>query len=514
MSELASFIQNVPRTVPEGWCLNCKICCRFPDTAGVQTPTWSPLEADWAISSQGAQNWFRPIPDSPAWTPRLSSCGNGYRCPAFHAQSNRCSIYPVRPLDCRLYPFGMTKNSGGTEVLLTMDTKCPYIQAHGTDPEALDSAAVLARYLESPAALNYLKTNPRIIGDFWPEFLSMAALPGMTAMLQQETNDPHPLPPALKSLTWDVLPLLEEALSLEGHVYSGYTVPSLLGWSDLIHYGWAYLEGALCIFAQQGGGIFMPLPPLGKKVRPEAFRAAWRILSEANQGSRVSRIEGIEAPTLRQLDTKAFQLREWLRLDEAAPLVISESANPEYLYRRADLVALKGNRYRSQRGSINRFSRKTPHFQVRPFQGRDLASCLQLYTLWGIHRQQADSSPFVKALVRDGLFFHRRLMMDCQRLGLTGRVLEIDGKIRGYTFGAPASPRVFCVFLEIADPAFPGGNQVLFREFCREMETYLFINAMGDDGLPGLRRAKQACRPVGMVKTFILELTGVEPATS
>jgi len=380
-----------------------------------------------------------------------------------------------------------------------MDTKCPYIQAHGTDPEVLDYAAVLARYLESPVALNYLKTNPRIIGDFWPEFFSMAAFPGMTAALQQETSGYPPCHPALKPLTGEILPLLEEALSSEGHVYSGYTAPSLLGWSDLIHYWWAYLEGALCIFAQQGGGIFMPLPPLGKKVRPETFNAAWEVLSEANQGSRVSRIEGIELPTLRQLDRKAFQFRE---------------ANPEYLYRRVDLVALKGNRYRSQRGSINRFSRKAPSFRVRPFQDQDLVPCLQLYTLWGIHRQQADPSSFVKTLIRDGLFFHRRLMMDYQRLGLMGRVLEVGGQIRGYTFGAPISSRVFCVFLEIADPSFPGGNQVLFHEFCRELETYPFINAMGDDGLLGLRRAKQAYRPVGMVKTFIMELTGVEPATS
>ena len=497
-SKIASFVQNVPQIVPESWCLNCKICCRFPDTTGVQTPTWSPLESDWAISSKGVKTWFRKTPDSASLIPQLSSCGNGYRCPAFHVEDNRCSIYPVRPLDCRLYPFGIAKNPGRTEVLLTMDTKCPYIQAHGTDPEVLDYAAVLAHYLESPVALDYLRTNPQIMGDFWPEFVSMVALPGMTAALQQETSScpPHP---ALKALTWDSIPLLEEALASEGHVYSGYAVPSLLGWSDLIRYWWISLEGALCVFAQQGGGIFMPLPPLGKKVRPEAFGAAWRILSEANQGARVSRIEGIELPTLRQLDAKAFQFRE---------------ADPEYLYRRLDLVALKGNRYRSQRGAINQFSRKASSFQVRPFQDQDLVPCLQLYTLWGIHRQQTDPSSFAKALIRDGLFFHRRMMMEFQRLGLMGRVLERDGQILGYTFGAPVSSSVFCIFLEIADPAFPGGNQVLFHEFCRELEPYPFINAMGDAGLSGLRRAKQAYRPHEMVKTFIVELTGVEPATS
>ena len=503
MSEIAKFIQSLPQIVPEDWCLRCKICCRFPDTKGVQTPTWSSLESGWALKAGGYGSWFQQVKESNSLVPILHSCGNGFLCPAFHAGDNRCSIYSVRPLDCRLYPFVLTKNPGGTEVLLAVDTKCPYIQEHLRDSKVLAYANTLAHSLETPVALDYLNINPQIIGDSWPEFITMAALPSMTATLQMDASPPHP---ALRPLKESDRSLLEEALKLTSHVYSGYTVASVFGWSDLIRYWWTSFEGAFCLFAQHGGGLFMPLPPLGKNLRPEVYDAAWEILSEANHGNQVSRIEGIEPSAIhRQL------LREFY----------SAQGDSEYLYRRADLTALQGNRYRSQRGALNRFRRQisTPCF--RPFQTQDLISCLQLYTLWGIQRQQTNPDLFSKALVRDGLFFHRRLMMSCHELGLTGRVLEGNGKIIGYTFGAPVSPRSFCVFLEIGDFSIPGVNQVLFREFCREMDTFSLINAMGDNGFSGLRRAKQAYRPVGMVKTMVVvkgrksvELTGVEPATS
>ena len=495
MQEIRSFIQDVPQIVPEIWCLKCKICCRFPDTKEVQTPTWSSLEADWAVKAGGQASWFEKSPDSVSLNPTLHSCGErGYRCPAFQMEGSICSVYSVRPLDCRLYPFVLTRNPGKTEVLLAMDTKCPYIQAHGMDPEVVRYTAALTRYLESPAALDYLRTNPKIVGDFWPEFLSIAALGEMTADLQGQNTAPHP---AIQPLGWPQRSLLEESLSFAKHIYSGYTAAGILGWSDLIHYGWASLEGAFCLFAQQGGGVFMPLPPLGRSVRPEAFDAAWKILSEVNQGSEVSRIEGIEPSMIPQEVLNRFRWRE---------------GEPEYLYRREELAALRGDRYRSQRGAVNRFQRRFPSSRFRPFQDQDLVPCLQLYTLWAIRRQQADPESFSKALVRDGLFFHRRLMMSHRELGLTGRVLEVEGQIRGYTFGAPVSSDLFCVFLEIADRSFPGTSQLLFLEFCKDLGNYPLINAMGDSGLPGLRRAKQAYRPVGMAR--VVELAGVEPAAS
>ena len=481
--ELSTFIRGVPQIVPESWCMKCKICCRFPDTTEVQTPAWSALEAEWAQASGGDPSWFRKIELSPSLGPRLQPCGSGFRCPAFHEQTNGCTIYDVRPLDCRIYPFVLTKDAGQTRVILSMDAKCPYIEKHGSDPETLAYAQMLAGYLETPVGLDYLKENPNIVGPSWPEFVTMAALPTLQAAVQEPVKLPHP---ALKRLTFEHKELLQEFLARSPHAFSGYTLSGILGWTDLLHYCWMDVRGCFCLFAEQAGGLFMLLPPLGSPVHPETLQVVREILTEANRGSAVSRIEGVEPADAAVYAAAGFTLTE---------------AEPEYLYHRSDLTDLRGDRFRSQRWAVNRCIRQMKEWRFRPLEEQDIVPCLQLYTLWGIRRQQAAEESFSKALIRDGLFFHRRLMMNHRELGGIGRVLETEGRIVGYTVGAPVSSEILCVFLEIADPSIPGAPQLLFRELCREMDQYKFINAMGDCGIPGLRRAKQSYRPSGFIRT-------------
>lgn len=480
---IASFVRDVPQIVPEEWCLNCRICCRFPDTQGVQTPSWSSLEAGWAAQAGGSSGWFQRERGSPSLSPRLKPCGAGHCCPAFDASSNRCMIHPVRPLDCRLYPFVLAQSPGGSEVVLAMDVKCPFLQEHGADPEVARYASGLASYLDLPVAEEYVRQNPRIVGPFWPEFVSVAALPRLTRTVQGPARPPHP---SLQPVTFADLPRLREALSARRHSCSLYTAAALLGWCDAIQVWQTRIGTALCLFAEQAGGLFMPLAPLVGRSDAALLQEAWRILEEANQGAGVSRIEGIEPEEARLFRESGFILREQER---------------EYLYRREDLAGLRGDRYRSQRWSANRF-RRAGGWRFRPFEERDRVPCLQLHTRWAIERQRRAPEPHARPLVRDGLFFHRRLMMSGPELGVVGRVLERGGVICGYTFGAPVSEETFAVLLEIADRSAPGAAQVLFQEFCREMEGHRWINAMGDSGLEGLRRAKLGYRPAGFATAW------------
>lgn len=481
--DIASFIHGVPQLVPETWCLKCKVCCRFPDTEGVQTPAWSPLEAVWAKKSGGRESWFKGSPDVPSLRPVLKPCGHGYLCPAFNPETSECRIYAVRPLDCRIYPFVLVKDPAGTRVVLAMDMKCPYLQERGSDPETLAYSAELSRYLQRPEASAYVKMNPEIVGPMWPEFVVVAPMPEMAAALKKEAGAVYP---ALRLFSPADIPLLEEALLAGKHSHSSYTLAGLLGWSDLIRYWWSSQAGAFCLFAEQAGGFSMPLPPLGRKTDRRLIERVWGILTEANQGApSVSRVEGIEEAEVKVWTEAGFHLAE---------------GEQEYLYDRFALAGLKGDSYRSQRGAVNR-GLKVGAYRWRPFKEGDLLPCLQLYTSWGISRQQETGDFMPRALIRDGLFFHRRLMMDWKIFVLTGRVLESDGKVRGYTFGAPVSKEMFCVFLEIADQAFPGIPQILFQEFCKEMSSYRLINAMGDCGLPGLRKAKEQYHPLKLICT-------------
>jgi uncharacterized protein len=486
MEKVESMIRTLPQLVPESWCRECKICCRFPDSKEVQTPTWSALEAGWLSGSKEKAGWLTRQPKRPSLSVKLAPCGSGYRCPAFKPEGAECTIYEERPLDCRLYPFTLAHDSAKTKVVLAMDLKCPYLEQHATDPEVADYAQKLADILESPEGLTYLGQNPKLIGPFWPEFIAAAPLPQAAPFIRPEVRPPHP---DLKPLRFEQIPMLSQALGLRRHTHSSYTLAGLLGWSDLMSLWWIRLEGALVLFAEQSGGFFMPVPPLDARLNLPAFDAAWALLVRLNAGSGLSRIQGVEPEDLRALEAHGFS-----SVEEA----------PEYLYRRSDLAQLKGNAYKSQRWQINRFGRCGP-YQVRPYRKEDLQDCLRLYTLWGIRQARRQFEAYPKALIRDGLFFHRSLMMHAQALGLVGRVLEVEGKIFGYTFAAPVSPETAVVFLEITDRALPGSAQLLFRALCRELEDLRWINAMGDEGLPGLRAAKKAYRPVREMRAVTLK---------
>ena len=507
MEDLPKFILNLPQIVPESWCLECRVCCRFPDTRNVQTPFWSGLEAGWAQRKlPEAQAWFRPEPSSPSLSARLMGCAeSGYRCPAFEPGTNRCRIHEVKPLDCRLYPFVLASNPGRTQVLLAMDSKCPFIERHGGDPELAAYAAGLVEYLDTEVGMDYLERNPNVVGPSWPEYLWVGALPRATARIPTERKQESPHP-ALRALREEDLPMFSEALRAAPHAASHYTLASILGWGDLLRPWWAPLDGGgVALFSEQAGSFFMPVPPLGK---PDAgqVRQAWEILEQANrEAAGVSRIEGIEESALPLFGETGFSI---------------ERSESEYLYSLSALAGLRGDDYRSQRWAINRCAKSIP-FRIRPFERADLVPSLQLYTRWAIHRQKTAGGAAERRLLRDSLFYHRRLMMDHERMGLWGRVLESEGRVLAYTFGGPVSADTFCVFAEIADRRVPGLAQTLFRELCREAEKegFRWLNAMGDSGLPALRRAKLAYRPAKELPVFTaakkqMELRGIEPLAS
>jgi hypothetical protein len=77
--------------------------------------------------------------------------------------------------------------------------------------------------------------------------------------------------------------------------------------------------------------------------------------------------------------------------------------------------------------------------------------------------------------------------------------------VKAYAFGYPRSSEVFCVLLEVADRSVYGLAQYLFREFCREVKQYSFVNTMDDSGLPGLARAKRAYHPCQLISNFIAQ---------
>jgi hypothetical protein len=277
-------------------------------------------------------------------------------------------------------------------------------------------------------------------------------------------------------------------------------------WKDLLRYSWSEVDGWWCLFAEYADRLFMPLPPLGPSSAvdspassslKEVLAHVMTFMDNRNKGSQDTRIENIPAELQEVIQPWGYSLTP---------------KDSDYLYQTVDLVQLKANAFKSQRAAYNRFFR-AHRIRVAPYQILDRDGCLALFHRWAHQKEEIQVPQFgvhaeiARLMVRDAASAHRVALQEYRELGLTGRVVWVDGSIRAYAFGYPRSPEVFCVLLEVADRSVDGLAQYLFREICRENQQYAFINTMGDSGLLSVARTKHAYRPCQLVPNYIAQPT-------
>ena len=197
--------------IPSELCLKCDICCRFPEQESFLAPFFTEEEIQKASLYGLSIEFFKgeksgkigliPFPD------HVESPGHngGCQCPCFDPVSHQCSIYEARPFDCQIYPFVLMRldhqalpvgepGFGGSgseasgplninrqhEVVLGMDTKCPFIRDRVNSPEIYAFSSELALRLESSYQTLLLK-NRGLIGPFQEDVIVLHSLRGLSS---------------------------------------------------------------------------------------------------------------------------------------------------------------------------------------------------------------------------------------------------------------------------------------------------------------------------------------------
>lgn len=489
-------ITPLPQHVPSQVCQSCDVCCHFPEPDSALRPYFTEAEIRRAIAAGIDPGHFSDSTGCQV-TPTTHPVGDGYLCPAFDPTTSRCRIYEARPLDCQLYPLAMMWNAEHNRVVLGWDSKCPFLRERGggaslppgVTPEVEVYAERMAEMLERTELLEVLARHPRLIGPFQEDVVILKPLELVTERLA--VNGVRPACP----LTVDDRPRFERRLSRIETPLAAYAFSPHFIWRGLFSYCWTEIAGHLCLVAEQGGGIFMPLPPLAPErptgPDPRAFRESWAMMPTWNRGSSISRIENVP--------------EEWKEALEALGYRVSPK-DPDYLYRTSELARLAGDPYRSQRAACNRFLR-THRARYEPYDDEaHREGCLALYHRWAGQQRARGLDSVAGQMLTDSESAHHETLTHARALGLVGRVVWVDGAIGAYTFGYERSPSVCCVLLEVADRRITGLAQFVFREFCREASDrgYAYVNTMDDSGLPALARAKQSYHPCRVIPSFIV----------
>jgi len=280
----------------------------------------------------------------------------------------------------------------------------------------------------------------------------------------------------------------EGFLKIAPHVLSVYNFANIFIWRKMFDIFFCIIKGCLCIFFKNKHDCFMYLPPQGKYISPEVLEECFAVMDSFNLNKQNSRIENIEAEDIDFYRTAGFSVYE---------------KYPDYIYLRSDLADLKGDRFKSKRASYNYFC-KHYRFKYLPFKITCKDACISLCRLWMQNCKKTNSDYIYQSLLDDAFLVQTELMENFDKLGVIGRVVQIDDKIQAYSFGYELNKQTFCIIFEVSNKSYKGISQFIFREFCRELSQYKYINIMDDSGLVSLQKTKLSYRPFKQVPNYII----------
>ena len=239
-------------------------------------------------------------------------------------------------------------------------------------------------------------------------------------------------------------------------------------------------------------GAFLYLAPLSEENDAGSIKQAFDILDSLNKNKDVSRIENVEEEDLFFYRKAGYDCRV---------------KSCDYLCRRAELADLKGNKFKSKRASRNYFT-KNYRFECVEFSLRYKDACLKLYDAWAAERGGKNSDSVYCGMLKDSRKCLEVLLDSYKDLGIGGRLVLVENKLKGFTFGFKLNKDTFCILYEVAELSAKGLAQFIFSEFCRGLKGYKYINVMDDSGLENLKKVKLSYHPARLIPAYIAKRDG------
>lgn len=152
--------------IPSEVCFSCDVCCRFLEADSPLAPIFTETERKKALVQGADPTLFRPQADGASAQIQLKSHNDFYICPFFDPETSHCTIYPIRPLDCQLYPFALMFTEDGSEVVLGVDTLCPFGEEQLETEAFQQQIREVINYVESEEVTAQLAAHWSLIGDY------------------------------------------------------------------------------------------------------------------------------------------------------------------------------------------------------------------------------------------------------------------------------------------------------------------------------------------------------------
>ncbi len=183
-------------------------------------------------------------------------------------------------------------------------------------------------------------------------------------------------------------------------------------------------------------------------------------------------------------------------LEKAGFCLLEDRDNFDYLYLRANLIALTGRKFHKKRNMVNAFI-STYNYEEKYITPDNLEDALKVLKIWKANRIEKGLSTADCNSAKEAL-----LMME--DLDLTGCITYVDGVPAAYSLGESINQgKCFVVQFEKAIGDYKGIYQFINRSFASMIDDkHIYINREQDLGDPGLRQAKMSYRPDSFVTKY------------
>lgn len=189
---------------------------------------------------------------------------------------------------------------------------------------------------------------------------------------------------------------------------------------------------------------------------------------------------------------------EWLEENFPDMFQISTSQDEwDYVYSVSALSNLAGSKYHGKRNHIARFKDRG-EWHYEPMTADNIEECRAMSDIW--YHAQLDIGNITVLKEKPILNY---ALDHLKELDLKGGVLYLDDKVVAFTIGEVMLDDTFHVHIEKAYSEIQGAYPMINQQFVlHEMQDCLFINREEDDGVPGLRRAKESYYPIEMIEKY------------
>lgn len=294
---------------------------------------------------------------------------------------------------------------------------------------------------------------------------------------------------------------IEKYTGAVNHKTSGLSFSSLYMWRNINEFSWEVINGYMCIEGishlelEEGVTVHfmnMPLSPTGE-YDPEQLRGC---ILEAKK-----RFE--EAGFMFTMRLIPYHLTDTLY--EAFPeelVYMSDRANYDYVYRRQDLVELKGRPYHQKKNHLNYFN-KNYIYEYRALGSKDADEVMAFLDSWeeGKADIPADELRMLK-LEQEAM---RDVLDNIETIGYYAGAIYIGGEMKAMSIGGRLNKNTVTCHVEKADASIRGLYPAITKEFCAHLPEHIrYLNREEDMDLPNLRKAKMAYKPCTMIEKYIV----------